>query len=67
VTDAALRFDCPRCHSQVDERLYGPCRSCRVQLAESLGRAVEGDSAEVAVSRFEPGLHVVPNHVATKE
>jgi hypothetical protein len=67
VSDAPLRYECPRCRSQVDERFYGPCSSCRGQLVASLGRTVEGGAEDTAVSRFEPGLHVVPNHVATKE
>jgi hypothetical protein len=67
VTAAALRFACPRCRHQVDERFYGPCSSCRDQLTASQGQAVEGGSADVTISRFEPSLHVVPNHVATKE
>jgi hypothetical protein len=67
VTDTALRYECPRCRIQVEERFYGPCESCRGQLVASLGQRVEGGAEDLAVSRFEPGLHVVPNHVATKE
>ena len=63
VTGELLHFDCPRCGSGVDERLYGPCGSCRQELA-----ALGGDGGgEVATERFEPRMHVVPNQVATKE
>lgn len=58
-----LAFDCPRCRQPVRERLYGPCASCRVDLA-ALGGPGGG---EVEAGRFEPRMHVVPNQVATKE
>jgi hypothetical protein len=63
VDASDLVFACPRCGSAVIERLYGPCSSCRRDLVaayQGMGRAVDTE-------RFEPKLHVVPNHVATKE
>lgn len=58
-----LEFDCPRCSASVRTRFYGPCPDCRAQLG-ALGGA---PGAEVGTERFEPRMHVVPNHVATKE
>lgn len=56
-------FDCPRCGASVSERFYGPCTACRRELAATLG----GERREMAAERFEPSMHVVPNHVATKD
>lgn len=65
VTDGALEFDCPRCDLRVTERMYGPCEQCREQLRAKLGsEPVSAD--EGGRARFEPKMHVVPNHVATK-
>ncbi len=58
-----LSFACPRCTAPVAERFYGPCARCRTELA-SLGGP---GGAAAPVERFEPAMHVVPNHVATKE
>ena len=58
-----MEFVCPRCRSGVDERLYGPCTTCRDQLRASLWRA----ATDVEVAAFEPKLHVTPNAVALKE
>jgi hypothetical protein len=63
VREGGLGFACPRCGAEVTERFYGPCRSCRQQLAE----AVHGDRRDVEVARFEPAMHVTPNAVATKD
>jgi hypothetical protein len=60
---ADVAFDCPRCRTAVQERFYGPCAACRVALG-GLG-SIPG--SEVAPARFEPKMHVTPNHVATKE
>jgi hypothetical protein len=58
-------FDCPRCGSTVTERFWGPCRSCRqVLVATHRG---DGAGEVVGSGRFEPAMHVVPNHVATKD
>jgi hypothetical protein len=47
----------------VTERLWGPCQACRAELVSLMrSEAVESESA-----RFEPAMHVVPNHVATKD
>jgi Fe-S cluster biogenesis protein NfuA len=63
LVDADLTFACPRCSTQVADRFYGPCSSCRSQL-----NAVQhGTAKALEAERFEPRLHVVPNHVATKE
>lgn len=56
-------FVCPRCGRDAVERFWGPCGSCRAELAA----AVQGEAREVEATRFEPSLHVVPNHVATKD
>jgi hypothetical protein len=61
--DTDLAFACPRCGDDVSERFYGPCASCRTQLVA----AQRGTERTVEAERFEPKLHVVPNHVATKE
>ena len=60
---ADLHFACPRCRSDVIERFYGPCRSCRSALVASM----LGEAHSIEVGRFEPAMHVVPNQVATKE
>jgi hypothetical protein len=63
--DAALsEFECPRCHRGVAERFYGPCQPCRDELRSTLGHEPTGAPG---LSRFEPKMNVVPNHVATKE
>ncbi|HET9077447.1 MAG TPA: hypothetical protein VFN68_10980 [Acidimicrobiales bacterium] len=61
-------FDCPRCGATVTERFWGPCTPCRSQLSAAFDRAGGGAAeVEVAATRFEPAMHVVPNHVATKD
>ena len=57
-------FPCPRCGLVVTERFWGPCTACRAQLVEI--RTGEGRTSP-AEGRFEPAMHVVPNHVATKD
>lgn len=56
-------FTCPRCAATVTERFWGPCGRCRGELVAT----VRGEAARVEVGRFEPSMHVVPNHVATKD
>ena len=57
-------FACPRCGREVSERFWGPCRDCRAELVEThSGEARDAPSG----GRFEPAMHVVPNHVATKD
>jgi hypothetical protein len=64
-------FACPRCGATVAERFWGPCTACRRELVAAHGhdpaRAEDGAAAELSASRFEPSMHVVPNHVATKD
>jgi len=63
VADETTTFACPRCGNEVTERLWGPCPACRAQLVSLMrNEAVATESA-----RFEPAMHVVPNHVATKD
>ncbi len=57
------RFPCPRCATVVEERFYGPCRSCRSELVG----AIVGAEREIARPEFEPRANVVANHVATKD
>ena len=58
-----LTVTCPRCSKEVDERFYGPCQSCRIDLRAkylSEGRVVE-------VAEYEPKMNVTPNAVALKD
>jgi hypothetical protein len=62
-TTDAISFACPRCDSDVTERFYGPCGSCREQL-----RAAQGAEArQVEAAEYEPKMNVTPNAVATKD
>jgi hypothetical protein len=58
-------FDCPRCGRPATERFWGPCTDCRAQLIAA--HRGESGTGEVEASRFEPVMHVVANHVATKD
>lgn len=58
-----LRFDCPRCERETDERLYGPCQRCR----DELRARYSGEGREVAAPAYEPKVNVTPNAVATKD
>ena len=58
-----MEFVCPRCRSDVDERLYGPCTACRDQLRVLLRR----EAAAIDVAAYEPKMNVTPNAVALKE
>jgi hypothetical protein len=63
---AESTFTCPRCSSEVTERFWGPCTACREELNRLMtARAERGEGFEPA--RFEPAMHVTPNHVATKD
>ncbi len=63
-TPRDLVFECPRCHKEVSERLYGPCPSC----AEELRVLVVGVRDDNAVApEFEPKMNVTPNAVALKD
>ena len=58
-----VSFACPRCGGGVEERLYGPCTSCRAELrAKYLG-----EGREVAVVEYVPKMNVTPNAVALKD
>lgn len=59
-------FECPRCAATVAERFWGPCSNCRAEMTRTYDRAGAG-ATEAAPTRFEPSMHVVPNHVATKD
>ncbi|MEZ5207437.1 MAG: hypothetical protein R2690_10785 [Acidimicrobiales bacterium] len=48
--DEPLTFTCPRCGTDVAERLYGPCTSCRAQLRADLG----GEASDVERTRTNP-------------
>lgn len=63
-------FECPRCGRTAHERFWGPCGPCREQLVAAYAAERSGgeeSGGEVESSRFEPAMHVVPNHVATKD
>jgi hypothetical protein len=67
VLDAALLGPearvCPRCGTDVVERFYGPCSSCRAELRALYVR--EGRVIEVA--EYVPKMNVTPNAVASKD
>ncbi len=68
AADEALEpFECPRCATTVTERFWGPCRACRGQLTAAYGPAGGASAPALESTRFEPAMHVVPNHVATKD
>lgn len=58
-----LVLACPRCGTEVSERFYGPCTSCRTELRVKFlneGRVVE-------VAEYVPKMNVTPNAVALKD
>jgi hypothetical protein len=63
MSDDPIEFECPRCARSSRARFYGPCPTCREELASKFLR--EGRQVEVAI--YEPKMNVVPNQVATKE
>lgn len=65
--DALEPFPCPRCGQTVSERFWGPCISCRTALVAAYRSESESDASPAGSARFEPSMHVVPNHVATKD
>lgn len=67
AVDADLEFRCPRCGQPATGRFYGPCTPCRQQLVTTFATGGSDQDAGVATARFEPEMHVVPNHVATKD
>jgi hypothetical protein len=58
-----VTIGCPRCGADCDERFYGPCSACRVELRARLG----GEARAVEVAAYEPKVNVTPNAVALKE
>jgi hypothetical protein len=56
-------FACPRCGTEVDQELYGPCSSCH----EELRAAFRGEGRVVEVAEYEPKMNVTPNAVAMKD
>jgi hypothetical protein len=67
VPGELTEFACPRCGNAVSERFYGPCQACRGQLQAAMSSSATEAGEAPASSRFEPAMHVVPNHVATKD
>lgn len=65
--DTLAPFACPRCGTTVTERFWGPCTTCRGALNAAYEASVEANAAETTAARFEPAMHVVANHVATKD
>ena len=63
MTDEPIDFECPRCARPSRARFYGPCPSCREDMASKLHR----EGRQVEVGAYEPKMNVVPNQVATKE
>ncbi len=58
-----MEFSCPRCQTATDDDFYGPCTTCRTDLAAKyadLGR-------DVTVAEYEPKMNVTPNAVALKD
>ena len=58
-----LTVTCPRCGVGVDDRFYGPCYTCRIDLRAkylSEGRVV-------VLAEYEPKMNVTPNAVALKD
>ncbi len=63
VTADLLRFDCPRCRREIEERFYGPCERCRDELRAAFSR----EARAVVAPAYEPKVNVTPNAVATKD
>ena len=56
-------FECPRCKQSVEERFYGPCEACRMELRATMRL----DPQDIEVEAYVPKMNVVPNQVALKE
>lgn len=56
-------LSCPRCGTNVNERFYGPCTSCRTELRVKY--LTEG--RVVVLAEYEPKMNVTPNAVALKD
>lgn len=58
-----MTFTCPRCSTEVEQDLHGPCATCVTQL-----RATQGNAArDIDAGQFIPKMNVTPNAVALKE
>lgn len=58
-----LSVTCPRCGTEVNERFYGPCTTCREQLRAAFAR----DGRVIELADYEPKMNVSPNAVALKD
>ena len=58
-----MAVTCPRCATEVQQRLYGPCASCVAELYAKF----PGAAREIATEDYEPKMNVTPNAVATKD
>lgn len=58
-----MALSCPRCGTDVNERFYGPCTSCRTELRVKY--LTEG--RVVVLAEYEPKMNVTPNAVALKD
>ena len=54
---------CPRCTTEVQQRLYGPCASCVAELYAKF----PGVAREMSTEDYVPKMNVTPNAVATKD
>ena len=59
----SMAVTCPRCGKAGQERFYGPCTACRVELR---GKYL-GEGRVVEVADYEPKMNVTPNAVALKD
>ena len=57
-----IEHECPRCATTVRQRYYGPCSSCRSELAARF----TGHARDVAVPIYEPKVNVTANAVAMR-
>jgi hypothetical protein len=58
-----VEFSCPRCQAATTDEFYGPCTTCRRDLAAKFA----GLGRDVEVAEYEPKMNVTPNAVALKD
>ena len=58
-------FECPRCGDATEAEFYGPCATCRRQLAATMRR--DPDGGEHLARDYEPKMNVTPNAVALRD
>ncbi|MCH9835986.1 hypothetical protein K0U83_10010 [bacterium] len=58
-----MEFSCPRCQTSAVDDYYGPCATCRSDLAAKFS----GLERAVRVAEYEPKINVTPNAVALKD